>query len=79
MPTDLRKKNVAPLGCGDQQAALLSDALMTNDALLVSRALHDIAHAQGQSYGFGDDPALSVVLAALQALDLELVARPAAP
>lgn len=78
MPTDLPRSG-SPPGDADQQAALLSDALMTNDAFLVSHALHDIARAQGQSYDFGDDPALRFVLAALQALNLELVARPAAP
>ena len=81
MPTDLpaSRGDDPALGSPEAQSALLSDALMTADAFLVSDALHRIAHAQGQRYGFGDDPALSVVLAALQALNLELVARPATP
>lgn len=81
MPTDLPAPRGDDPACGslEAQAALLSDALMTADALLISDALHRIARAQGQSYGFGDDPALSIVLAALQALNLELVAKPIVP
>ncbi|MCW6512041.1 hypothetical protein M8523_29310 [Hyphomicrobiales bacterium BP6-180914] len=50
--------------------------MATADALIVSRALREIAAAQGQSYSFGDDPALSIVLAAIEALDIDLTARP---
>ena len=79
MPTDLPASpcNDPAFGSLEAQAALLSDALMTGDAFLVSDVLHRIAHVQGQGYSFGDDPALSIVLAALQALNLELVAKPA--
>ena len=81
MPTDLpaSRGDDPTLDSLEAQAALLSDALVSADAFLVSDALHRIARAQGQSYGFGDDPALSIVLAALQALNLELVAKPATP
>ena len=78
MPTDLPVHEAgSPIDDPAAQAALLTDALASSDALLVSRALHDIARAQGQGYSFGEDPALSVVLAALQAMNLELVAKPA--
>ncbi|WP_282588418.1 hypothetical protein [Lichenifustis flavocetrariae] len=76
MPTDVPDRSRSSLLEPSAQASLLTDALATADALIVSRALREIAAAQGQSYSFGDDPALSIVLAAIEALDIDLTARP---
>ena len=78
MPTDVPDRSRSSLRDPSTQAALLTDALASVDALIVSRALRDIAAAQGQSYSYGDDPALSIVLAAIEALDIDLAARPRA-
>ena len=56
MPTDLPSHANHDLSDVQSQADLLSDALASNDALLVGRALHEIAAAQGQlciSMGLG--------------------------
>ena len=76
MPTDVPDQSRSILREPSAQVALLTDALATADALIVSRALRDIAAAQGQSYSYGDDPALSIVLAAIEALDIDLTAQP---
>lgn len=76
MPTDLPDRLSSRLRDPAAQAALLTDAMATGDALIVSCALRDIAAAQGQAYAFGDDPALSIVLAAIEVLDIDLTAQP---
>lgn len=76
MPTDLPSRISRNPEDRRAQADLLSDALASNDAHLVSRALHDIAAAQGQHFSFGDDPALGIVLAAINALEIDLTAQP---
>ncbi|MCW6510951.1 hypothetical protein [Lichenifustis flavocetrariae] len=76
MPTDVADRFRSSVLEPSAQAAFLTYALATADALIVSRALRDVAAPQGQSYGFGDDLALSIVLAAIEALDIDLTVRP---
>lgn len=56
MPTDL--PNHGDPGPGDRriQAMLLTDALATDDAFIVSRVLNEIAVQRGKEDGFGENP-----------------------